>query len=213
MKRGAKRQTTPHSWQTGTRGSRGQRWGLSGWRVQLRAMRSAWSHPRVTPRVGASTRSHPEHIWAWFRHGSRVLCRGRTAAVSPVCLSFINLIPTSLWPPRWTRDWQARKALLGPDVRKKVHNGRMNRALADWFPFIIYWWFIKCIIWCEQKLSDVTIIIIMSNNNNVILLMHVICNHYISEGWSWRTAQLSGKTSKAWWIACISFLKTRCPPL
>lgn len=168
MKRGAKRQTTPHSWQTGTRGSRGQRSGLSGWRVQLRAMRSAWSHPRVTPRAGASTRSHPEHIWAWFRStAAGYYVEDGTAAVAPVCLSFINLIPTSLWPPRWTRDWQAREAMLGPDVRKKVHNGRMNRALADWFPFIMCWWFIKCIIWCEQKLSDVTIII-MSNNNNVI---------------------------------------------
>lgn len=135
MKRGAKRQTTSHSWQTGTRGSRGQRWGLSGWRVQLRAMRSTWSHPRVTPRVCASTRSHPEHIWAWFRHGSRVWCRGRPAAVSLVCLSFINLIPTSLWPPRWTRDWQARKAMLGPEPSAECEEEgawRENEESFDW---------------------------------------------------------------------------------
>lgn len=52
--------------------------GVKGEGSQLCAMRSSPSHPCVTPRAAASTRTHPGHIWAWFRHGSRVLCRGRT---------------------------------------------------------------------------------------------------------------------------------------
>lgn len=64
--------------------------------------------------------------------------------VSLVCLSSINLIPTSLWPPRWTRDWQAQKAKLSiwspaPNARKEVLDGGAFRVLTDWLIALHDW--------------------------------------------------------------------------